>query len=73
MSGHWNYRVIEHVECGITTMQIHEVYYDSEGKPSTLTVNAVCPLGETLEELKADVENYNKAMNAPVLKASDFE
>ena len=66
----WNYRVIEKKDGTGTTFAIHEVYYDEEGSPYLCTINAVAPMGETLEDLRADVKFYNTALEKPVL---DYE
>lgn len=67
----WNYRVLrqvedhhgqEHVFFGI-----HEVYYDESGRPTTCTMEQIAPFGETLDELRADVEMIAKALDLPVL------
>ena len=41
-------------------------------KPEYVTVEACCPQGETLEELKEDFEIYQRALQAPVLNYEDF-
>lgn len=65
----WNYRVIrkEH-ESGDVTFQIHEVYYDDEGAIETWTANSVYPSGESLSELREDIEHFLAALDEPVLE-----
>lgn len=58
---HWNYRVmLVDGEYGI-----HEVYYNETG-PVAHT-NAVYPYGETLEEIKFDVERMLDACKRPIV------
>jgi hypothetical protein len=64
----WNYRVIEND--GV--FAIHEAYYDDAGKVITIAVESVAPLGESLAELRADLEYYNQALARPVLRYEDF-
>ena len=64
----WNYRVLSRKDSDdMKTFAIHEVYYDEEGTPTSCTLEAVSPMGETLEELQADMQYYNKALENPVL------
>ena len=66
----WNYRVIKHAE---QQFSIHEVYYDEEGKPHSMTVDPVSAFGETLEELKDDLLLISVALTKPVLDAKMFD
>ena len=66
----WNYRVIKHAE---EQFSIHEVYYDEEGNPQSMTVNPVSAFGETLEELKDDALLISVALTKPVLDAKMFD
>jgi hypothetical protein len=44
----WNYRIMRHkYETDEVGYEIHEVYYDEEGKPWEWTENAKAPFGET--------------------------
>lgn len=63
----WNYRVMRNGDL----FAIHEVYYDENGKVEGYTQNPVCPSGESLEELKGDIEYYLEALNKPVLEYKD--
>ena len=70
----WNYRVIRRThERGPDTFGIHEVYYDNEDKPNACTVDPVSPYGETLEELKSDLDRMWKALEKPALDYSYFD
>jgi hypothetical protein len=64
----WNYRVIEHEEM----FYIHEVYYNDNGDIYAISEDPAGPAGETLEELKDDMEHYRQALDRPVLKLSEI-
>jgi len=66
---YWNYRIIRrhHKEIDTETFQIHEVYYDDEHQVESWTAGPIDPTGETLLELKGDVELMLKAFEQPVL------
>jgi len=51
----WNYRAIKEICEGETVYQVHECYYNEKGELERWTENAICPQGETLEELRADL------------------
>ncbi len=61
---HRNHRVVNNGEF----FHIHKVYYKDNGEIDGWTENPVSPAGETLEELKADMEMFKAALNKPVLK-----
>lgn len=67
--GHWNYRVVE--KSG--SFSVHEAFYDDGVEtPHSITENEMSPYGETLEELKEDLEHYLEAFEKPVLQYKDF-
>jgi hypothetical protein len=66
----WNYRVIRRVDMGATTYAIHEVYYDAAGKPHLVSEEAMSAMGETPDELRADLDMMLAAFALPAL---DFE
>lgn len=69
----WNYRVMRHFDAaGNESYAVHEVYYTAEGKPSMYSVNGVAPWGETLEELRQEVQRFTVALEKPVLEPGDF-
>ena len=65
----WDYRVIEHEGAFI----IHEVHYNDKGDIISISEDPMGPSGETLEELKADMEYFLQAFNRPVLRKEEIE
>ena len=65
----WNYRVIENKE----KFRIHEVYYNDAGEITVISEDPIVPEGETLEELKDDLEYYFAALKSLVLKKDEIE
>lgn len=52
--------------------QIHEVFYDKKGaKPDMVSSDATAALGETLHELREDLERMLKAVNGVIDKDHD--
>lgn len=49
------------------TYQIHEAYYDKQGKVHAITEEEVGPSGDSIEELKRSMELYKQALDRPVL------
>jgi len=72
---HWNHRVVRRVyrdEIGglqEVAYQIHGAYYGLEDKPA-ITEEPDHPHGETLAELRKDLERMLRALDKPVL---DYE
>ena len=69
----WNYRVIRRKLEDEDIYAIHAVYYDKKGKPDSVSRNPDWPLGETLEELREDLELYSQALGRPILDYEDFK
>jgi hypothetical protein len=68
----WNHRVVRRNGCDGTYYSIHEVYYDSQGNPSSCTENPVEPFGETFEELVQDLQRFTQALEKPILDYDSF-
>jgi hypothetical protein len=66
---HWNYRIIRkyHEESDSSTYQIHEVYYNDDDIIEGWTQSPVEPIGESLAELRNDIQYFLKAFQKPVL------
>lgn len=48
-------------------LSVYEVYYDDDGKPNGITSDAVAPVGETLDEIRAELARMLAATGQPVL------
>src|SRR5690242_2918415 len=66
----WNYRVIRKTcpNTGLTTYQIHEVYYAEDGTIDCWTQQPVEPLGVGEAQLRNDVYGFLSAFRLPVLE-----
>ena len=65
---HWNYRVMKSVsDRGDVSFGIHEVYYDTNGKPEMHTENAVRLDGEFIDDIQKDLEYIQVAFTKPTL------
>ncbi len=66
----WNYRVIrKHCpRTGITTYQVHEVYYAEDGLIDCWTQQPVEPLGTSEAQLRNDVHAFLAAFRQPMLE-----
>jgi methionyl-tRNA formyltransferase len=69
MSG-WNHRVIrrEDPKTGETYYQIHEVYYDDDGKINGWTKLPISPYAESTDELRQELQRFMEALNKPILR-----
>lgn len=65
----WDYRVIEH-EGAFT---VHEVHYNDKGAIISISEDPMGPSGETLEELKTDIEFFLRALDRQVLRKEEIE
>jgi len=68
----WNYRVIKHVYEEEEFFQIHEVYYDDNENPHSMTEEGIVPYGDTTEELSRSMIHMMGALIKPVLDAKSF-
>ena len=67
---YWNYRVIRssHQQGDSTTLHIHEVYYSEDGEIEMWSAQPESPCGETIEELRTDLEYFAEALRNPILE-----
>jgi hypothetical protein len=73
--GHWNNRVVKRVwkegTFEETTYSVHEAFYGLDGGDTPhITMEPEAPSGETIAELREELERMLRALNAPVL---DYE
>jgi hypothetical protein len=67
----WNHRVLAHEFKDEIYFQVHEVYYDDEGKPHAHTANAVSIGAESLKDIKWTLNRMKEALKKPILWAGD--
>lgn len=65
----WNYRVV--FDRG--TYSIYEIYYDKAGNIEFFTQDSVAPGGDSIKELKQDLEWMLKTIKQPVLKLTELD
>jgi hypothetical protein len=69
----WNYRVVKSKEGDLDWYEIHEAYYDDgQSYPSVITQNPSAPAGNSIEDLKENIETMLLALEKPVLNSEDF-
>ena len=70
---YWNHRVIDLTEenDGETWLEIQEVYYNDKNEPCGYC--DPCLGGESLDEVRTQVERFLKCIEQPILKKSDFD
>jgi tRNA C32,U32 (ribose-2'-O)-methylase TrmJ len=65
----WNYRVMRHTDAvGRTHYAIHEAYYNDVGEVTAWTNEPSAPFGETIEELREELERMLRALDYPVIE-----
>jgi hypothetical protein len=67
MAKHWNYRVIKHTFEGDDYYRVHSVYYENADTPIGVSKDSVHPHGDSVDELRADIELMLLAFSLPVL------
>jgi hypothetical protein len=67
MASHWNYRVV-HIPGDEPWYAILEVHYDAEHTPDRWSARSVAPGGESVTELRADLERMLAALDKPVVE-----
>tara|TARA_B100001287_G_C22190855_1_gene303447 strand:- start:42 stop:314 length:273 start_codon:yes stop_codon:yes gene_type:complete len=66
--GYWNYRVIKRENpSGEVTYGIYEVHYDMEGNLRGHSENPISIIGESIEDIKFDIENLTKSLQKDIL------
>jgi len=75
----WNYRIVKQTfpPSGPDgeiheDYAIHEVYYDDDGNPESLSAEPAKAVGNDLNDLRNEFENMSAALSQPVLNYEDF-
>lgn len=66
--GYWNYRVLEKGTDDYKYYEIHEVYYDADGKIIAWTENPVDLYIEAVADIKFLMKRFKKAVKKTVLR-----
>ncbi len=68
----WNYRILSHKDGNEMYFQIHEVYYDEEGKPNSYTANGVSVWSDNLDGINWILDKMKECAIKPILTPDDF-
>ncbi len=68
----WNHRILAHKDGEDWFFQIHEVYYDKEGKPNSYTSNGVSVGAESVEGINWVLGKMKKCLDKPILSVKNF-
>jgi len=66
--GYWNYRIIKRENpSGEVTYGIYEAHYDMEGNLKGHGENPISLIGESVEDLRFEIENLKESLTKDVL------
>ena len=63
----WNYRMTRRTVGNDQFYEVREIYYDRAGNPTSWTVDAMSPFGETKKELVLSLLSMARCLTHPVL------
>lgn len=63
----WNFRVLRRTVGHEVIYGIHEVYYDDAGTPRSCSSDAIEPYGDTVDDLRQELQHMVAALDEPVL------
>ena len=67
----WNYRLMRHTDAfGREYYAIHEAYYNDVGEVTAWTDDAASPMGQTLEEVREELDRMLRAIDYPIVEVS---
>jgi hypothetical protein len=68
----FNYRLLAHKDGEDDYFQIHEVYYDENGKPESYTKNGIPVGGNDIGELRWVLNEMENCLKEPILSVENF-
>jgi len=68
----WNYRVLALKDGDYWYFQIHEVYYDKDGKPNGYSANCVGVGSSSLKDLEFVLDQMEECLSKPILSYDNF-
>ncbi len=71
---HWNHSVVKTTtSTGEVFYQIHEAYYNKAGNLCAITENPIAACGESVEELREELQRMLKCCDKPTLDGDNLE
>lgn len=67
--GHWNYRVLRHVD---GSFAVHEVHYGDDGKPHACTEEPTGFVGDSLDDLRSALALAERGLREKILDYESF-
>lgn len=65
----WNYRIMRHTDAGGRQYYaVHETYYGDAGEVMGSTEEAASVMGETLDEVREELDRMLRALDYPVIE-----
>lgn len=68
----WNYRLVKRTHNDKVFYGIHEVYYDDQGNPKSITENPVGVTEESKGDIMTTLRHMERALAMPTLNYEDF-
>jgi len=68
----WNHRILAHRDGDEFFFQIHEVHYDTDGKPRGYGAPCASVCGNTIDGIKWTLDKMSKCIEKPVLSVENF-
>lgn len=69
---YWEYRVVDHTNDKEIWFSIHEIYYYSDGSIMGWIKSPADACGETLDEVRASIEDMETALSKPIYKVGEL-
>jgi hypothetical protein len=68
----WNYRLVKRTYRGEVLYGIHEVYYDDQGAPESITGDPVGVAEQSKSDIMTTLRHMERALTMPTLNYEDF-
>ncbi len=68
----WNHRLVKHTHDNEVFYAIHEVYYDEQGNPESITQDPVGVSEQSKDDVMTTLRHMERALTMPTLNYEDF-
>ena len=68
----WNHRLVKRTHGDDVLYAIHEVYYDDQGAPESVTEDPVGVAEQSKDDIKTTLRHMERALTMPTLNYEDF-